>query len=392
MRILLPQIIFYSSAGIILYVYFGYPLLLWFVSLFVRTKVAKGEITPRVSIVIAAHNEASSIEEKINNSLGLDYPPEQKEIIVVSDGSDDGSVAIANRFSSASLKVIDLPRVGKVRALNTAVAASDGEILVFTDANAILEVRALRELVSNFADPNVGGVCGNQRYSSTNSNVGSGENLYWRYDKFIKRLESRIGSTVAADGSLFAIRSELFEPLMNTAQADDHAISSRVVTAGWRLVFDENAVSYEEPPASDRREFKRKIRVVNHTLGSIFDIPEALNPWRTGFYSVELISHKLLRYLVPFLMLTAFAANTVLAPIHTIYQLSLGAQLFFYTAAAIGYFFRNNPIGQLKVFYAPYYFCLANAAALFGMLGRLRGDRFVIWEPRGESAAVSSRR
>jgi cellulose synthase/poly-beta-1,6-N-acetylglucosamine synthase-like glycosyltransferase len=386
--------VFFASAGLILYVYFGYPLLLLAVGRFRRREVRRGPVEPSVTLIIAAYNEEAAIREKIANTLALDYPPERLGIVVASDGSTDGTVAIAREFGDERLSVLDLPRHGKVMALNRAASAATGEILVFTDANAVFEREALRRLVSNFADSTVGGVCGNQRYRRTaaGDSSGDGENLYWKYDKFIKRLESRIGSTVAADGSIYAIRAKLFEPLADPAQADDHAISSRVVTGGMRLVLDETAVSYEEPPAESDREFRRKVRVTNHTFSAILNLPEALDPRVTGFYAVELLSHKLLRYAVPFLMIAAFFSNLLLAGAGTVFRLLLLAQMLFYLCALAGRMWRAERLGRFRLFYVPYYFCLANAAALLGVLSRLKGERFVIWQPRGETSPVIPRR
>jgi cellulose synthase/poly-beta-1,6-N-acetylglucosamine synthase-like glycosyltransferase len=396
MEMTLLKIVFLLSAALILYVYFGYPLLLLFLGLLRKREIMRDEITPPVTIIIAAHNEAQSIAEKLENSLSLNYPRERLEVILASDGSTDETVAIAESFKARGVLVLDLARSGKITALNRAVETARGEILVFTDANAIFEPDALRYLVSNFADAEVGGVCGNQRYRKAGKHAGDssgeGENLYWKYDKFIKRLESRQGSTVAADGSIYAVRAELFAPLGNTAQADDHAISARVVTAGKRLVFDERAVSYEEPPADGRREFRRKVRVTNHTVSSIINLPAALDPRITGFYTVELFSHKILRYAVPFLMIIAFLANSVLIGQGAIYRFMLAAQVLFYICALTGFFLRTNKLGRVKPFYVPYYFCLANAASLLGTLSRLRGDQVVIWQPRGENAPVITRR
>jgi cellulose synthase/poly-beta-1,6-N-acetylglucosamine synthase-like glycosyltransferase len=387
MELIFLKIIFFLSIGLILYVYFGYPLLLLVVGVFLKKTVTRAEITPSATIIIAAHNEANIIREKLENSLELDYPREQFEIIIASDGSTDKTTAIAQRFTDKEVRVLDLPRGGKINALNRAVEAARGEIFVFTDANAIFERDALRVLVSNFADDTVGGVCGNQRYRKPGAgdSSGEGENLYWKYDKFIKRLESGIGSTVAADGSIYAIRASLFQPLEDAAQADDHAISARVVANGLRLVFDERAVSYEEPPVSGDREFRRKIRVTNHTVSSILNLPAAMNPRVTGFYVVELFSHKSLRYLVPFFMIVAFIANLFLLREGAVFQIMFGAQVLFYVCSIVGRLLRDNRFGRVKLFYVPYYFCLANVAALLGVLSRMMGKRVVVWQPRGET-------
>jgi cellulose synthase/poly-beta-1,6-N-acetylglucosamine synthase-like glycosyltransferase len=393
MLVLILKILFFASSGLILYVYFGYPLLLAVASRFMRKPVRRAEIEPMVSILVAAYNEAKVIERKLINALSLEYPEHLIEIVLISDGSDDGTVEIANRFTDDRLKVLDLPRAGKINALNQGARVARGEIFVFTDANAILEPNAVKILVSNFADPEVGGVCGNQRHKGANeSGVGAGENLYWKYDKLIKRLESEVGSAVAADGSLYAIRSGLYEPLSDLAQADDHAISSRVVTSGYRLVFDERAVAYEEPPEEGQREFRRKIRIANHTSASILNLPRAFDPRVTGWYALKLISHKVLRYFVPVLMTTALVANIFLIREGLIYQLAAAGQMLFYACGLLGFLFQRSWLGRLKMFYAPYYFCLANMAAFLGVVSRLRGQRLIAWQPRGDSPAISSRR
>jgi cellulose synthase/poly-beta-1,6-N-acetylglucosamine synthase-like glycosyltransferase len=276
-------------------------------------------------------------------------------------------------------------------ALNQAVAHASGEIIAFTDANAMLEEATLKRLVASFADREVGGVCGNQKYRSTDAgdSAGKGENLYWTYDKFLKHLENKVGSIIAADGSIYAIRKNLFVALDDGAQADDFAISVRVITQGRRLVYEPGAISYEEPPAASDNEFRRKIRVTNHSLRGILNVSEALNPLRTGFYAVELWSHKLLRYMAPLFMITAFAANAfLLAGESGFYHILMLGQMLFYGGALAGYMLRHTKWGRLKFFYVPFYFCLVNAAALLGMLSLLKGDRITVWQPQRDITQV----
>jgi len=269
-----------------------------------------------------------------------------------------------------------------------AVKQARGEVLVFTDANAILEERALRELASNFYDPEVGGVCGNQKYrleQNPNGDCASeGENLYWTYDKWIKQLESKLGSTIAADGSIYAIRKHLFVPISDPAQADDFAISARVVTQGYRLVYEPEAVSYENPPISSDLEFWRKVRVANQSMNGILHLREALNPFKYGFYGIELLSHKVLRYLVPFFLLIAFVINILLSLDSDFYKIILLLQILFYVLAFIGYKARNLNLGRVKIFYGPFYFCLANIAVLLGAIYLISGKRITTWLPERE--------
>jgi cellulose synthase/poly-beta-1,6-N-acetylglucosamine synthase-like glycosyltransferase len=383
------EIIFWASAGLCVYVYAGYPLLLWCLGRVRSRPPVKGPVTPPVSIIIAAHNEARQLASKIENTLALDYPPGLMEIIVASDGSTDATEEIASRYERSGVTLLRLPRCGKMSALNRAAAHAGGEIFVFTDANALLEQSALRELLAPFADAGIGGVCGNQKYgapSNGGDSAGEGENLYWTYDKYLKHLETRVGSTVAADGSLYALRRELYVPVEDGAQADDFAVSARVVTAGRRrLVYEPAAVSVEPRPGASDMEFWRKVRIANHGMRAILDLEGALNPLRTGFYAVQLWSHKTLRYLFPFFAAAALATNVALAQNSGFFRLLLLAQCLFYGLALAGWALRRNPLGRLKPLCVPFYFCLANAAVFLGMLSLLRGYRITTWQPQRET-------
>jgi cellulose synthase/poly-beta-1,6-N-acetylglucosamine synthase-like glycosyltransferase len=379
----ITELVFFSSIVLCGYVYIGYPLLLAVLSTVARRPVRQDESTPSISVIIAAHNEERVIADKLDNTLTLDYPSERREIIVVSDGSTDATEPIVRRYASRGVGLLALPRFGKLVALNQACAEARGEILVFTDANALLERTALRKLIRNFCDPDVGGVCGNKQYrrARAGDSAGHGEDLYWTYDKRLKQWESELGSTVAADGGIYAIRRRLFVPIAEAAQADDFAISARVVTQGYRLVFEPNAIAYEDPPASSEREFWRKVRVTNHSLRGILDLPEALNLHRHGFYAIELLSHKVLRHMIPWFLLIALASNIALALTQRGYQLLLLGQLLFYGAAVVGYRLRHSPWGRIKLFYGPLYFCLANTAALVGWCSLLSNRHIVTWQP-----------
>ena len=379
-----PALTLWACLAVCLYVYFGYPLLVMLLGTLHQRPVRAGDVTPGVSVIIAAHNEAPIIAEKLENMLGADYPAGRMEILVASDGSTDATEAIVRRFASRGVRLLALPRCGKLQALNQAAAQARNEVLVFTDANAFFAPDALRHLVRSFADPEVGGVCGNKQYWWTNTGNGTseGESLYWTYDKRLKDWESRLGSIVAADGAIYAIRARLFVPMTELAQADDFAISARVVVQGFRLVFDPEAIAYERTRTSSGPEFWRKVRVTNHSMRGILNVHDALKPWRYGWYAIELLSHKVLRHLVPWFLLIALASNAALARGSRVYQVLLAGQLLFYGSAAIGYALRRSPWGRQKPFYAPLYFCLANAAAFIGVLSLFRGTRIATWQPQ----------
>lgn len=372
--------LFFICAAVIVYVYFGYPALIFVLAKLRPRPVRRADVTPVMSIIVPVFNEERVIERKIRNSLECDYPPEQLEVIVVSDGSTDATSDIARRHP---VRLVELPRGGKAAALNAGVATARGEVLVFTDANVELDRGALRVLARSFADETVGGVSGKKKYfvRSGGDTTEVGENLYWRYEQWQKTLESAFGSIYAADGTLYAIRRELYVPIADPAQADDIAVSTRVVLQGRRLILDPEAIAYEETPAEGRDEFVRKIRVTNHSLRALFHLGRAL--WFSGFYSVELVSHKLLRHLVPLFLVPLLLANLFLARRGHLFAAALAVQLALYALAAAGALLRHTRLGASKLFSVPYYFCLVNAAALLGVVSIVRGRRVRAWSPRG---------
>jgi cellulose synthase/poly-beta-1,6-N-acetylglucosamine synthase-like glycosyltransferase len=383
--------IFVASAAVCAYLYAGYPLLLWARSRLSPRPVGAAPVEPSVTMVIPVFNEERVLAEKLDNSLGLDYPRDRLEILVVSDGSTDRSEEIAGSYAARGVRLLALPRSGKGAALNAGAAGARHEILVLTDANGLLEPDSLRRLLEPFADPEVGGVCGHKRYRLGRGADATelGENLYWRFDTWQKRLESAAGSVFAADGTLYALRRSLYVPLAELAQADDIAISTRVVLAGLRLVYAPEAVVWEEAPAEGAEEFRRKVRVTNHSLRALLDLGGRL--WTSGFYSVELLSHKLLRHLAPFFLVPLALSSAALAPRGGLYAAAAAAQALFYLLAAAGWLLRRAPAGRSRLFSVPSFFVMVNAAALLGVLSVLRGERRRSWTPRQGLGSSSGR-
>ena len=375
--------LFTLAAVVIVYVYFGYPLLIWVLARSRPRPVAAAAITPSVTMVVPVFNEEDVVETKILNSLSLDYPRDRLEILIVSDGSTDATEAIVRRYEGNGVRLLSIPRSGKAGALNRGVEAASGQILLFTDANVELREDALRRLVRSFADEAVGAVSGRKRYivRQGGDTTEQGENLYWRWDQYQKELESAIGSVFAADGSLYAVRKSLYVPIADPAQADDIAISTRVVLQGYRLVFDPEAVGLEEAPREGTEEFHRKVRVTNHSVRALLNLGRPL--WSSGFYSVELLSHKLIRHLIPFFLVLLLLATMLLAATIPAFRIALLLQLGFYGLAVVGAVLRRRGSGELKIFAIPYYFCLVNAAAFFGVVSIFRGRRVREWSPRG---------
>ncbi|MFP3940758.1 MAG: glycosyltransferase family 2 protein [Thermoanaerobaculia bacterium] len=395
------------SGALVAYVYLGYPALLWVLARLRPRPVAFGLVRPPVTFVVPAHDEEASIGAKIDDCLAQRYPPDRLEVVVVSDGSTDGTEAIVRGRAARDprVRLLAVPRGGKALALNAGARAARGEVLVLTDANALLAPEALVRLVEPFADPEVGGVCGRKRHRPAGEGdaTARGEGLYWRWEQWQKSLESRIGSVYAADGTLYAVRRSLYVPIAEPAQADDIAVSARVPLAGRRLLFEPAAVAWEEPPAEGRAELRRKVRVTNHSLRALWNLGPRL--WRSGFYSVELLSHKLLRHLLPFPLLALLVTNAALvlrlAPgpeaawsgalsgpagtpglLWPLLVLLLAAQGALYALGLAGFLLRGTRAGGLPFLSIPYYFSMVNLAAFLGALSVLRGVRPALWTPR----------
>jgi cellulose synthase/poly-beta-1,6-N-acetylglucosamine synthase-like glycosyltransferase len=382
---------FWGAISVILFAYFGFPLLLYITANLLRKRVRKAPFLPKISLIIAAYNEAQGIAKKIENSLTLDYPADKLEIIIASDGSTDSTVEIANKYLSSNVKVLSFPRRGKIFALRDSLQHASGEILVFSDANTEYHPQALKELAKNFADPSVGGVCGNQLHKNTKTsdNASEGEKLYWQYDKWLKQAETLTGSIVSADGAIYAIRRELFEMPTDTAVTDDFAISTGVITKGYRLVFDANALAYEDPMPNAEKEFSRKVRIMNRGLRGVMMRKSLLNPFKTGFYAVILFAHKVLRRLVPFFLILLLISSLMLLNYAPFYRYFAILQLVFYGLALLGWSIRNTNIAKLKPLYIPFFFCLANAAAFIAVLNILTGKRIEQWTPGRNNPSVS---
>lgn len=385
---MIGEILFWSAAGAIAWTGVGFPIAVSAWGSIRRRRVRQAGIEPTVSVIIAAHNEEQTIARKIGNTLDLDYPSHLLEIIIASDGSTDRTVQLARGFSDRGVRLLALPRLGKIPALNEAVASATGDILLFTDANTHLERSALRNLIRNFADPEVGGVCGNQivRLTGEEDSTASGERLYWGYDKKLKALESATGSIVSADGAIYAIRRELYEPPINSLLNDDFAISTKVIERGKRLVFEKEALAWETASASAEHEFERKVRILSRGFRSVIAARSLLNPLRYGFYSLVLFTHKILRRLTPLFLAGLLAGSILALDRGRFYVLAAILQLGFYAVAMIGGIARSTPWGKNRLIGAPFFFCLTNAAALVGLSHVISGKRIEVWQPRRRGA------
>ncbi|MDX2504311.1 MAG: glycosyltransferase family 2 protein, partial [Gammaproteobacteria bacterium] len=297
------------------YVYLGYPVLLMVLDKVIKDKTIDiADITPIVSLIVSCYNEVDIIEQKIRNCLAIDYPQHQLEILFISDGSDDGTDELIKRYTNDRIKLIRQEgRLGKTMGLNLALAEARGEIVVFSDANAMYEENALKNLVRNFHDTAVGYVVGAAIYKDDEeSTAGSSENIYWQYEIFIKKIESKLHSVVGGDGAIYAIRKFLYEPL-DQEDINDFVNPLQIIAKGYRGIFDADAICYEQTAGDFDKEGKRKQRIVNRSFTGLMKNKTVLNPFKYGFYSFELLSHKLLRWMIPFFIMIAAAGIITLA-------------------------------------------------------------------------------
>jgi cellulose synthase/poly-beta-1,6-N-acetylglucosamine synthase-like glycosyltransferase len=378
--------LFWGCLAYLAYVYVGFPLLTVLRGRLRPRPYDRKRIEPKVSIVIAAHNEADVIEDKIESVLGLDYPPERLEVVIASDGSDDGTDEIVSRAANGRVRLLALDRVGKAAALNAAVDAAEGDVLVFTDANSILSKQAVRELVEPLADPAIGGVAGNQVYFKPTSGDSSvvGEQQYWNFDRILKQAQSAAGSVTGATGALYSIRRGLFRPVRADVN-DDLLTSLRVIEQGYRLVFAPKAVAYEHVVETASQTFSRRVRVMARGLRCVVVMRELLDPRRYGFFSIQLLSHKLLlrTAVIPLVLLAAW--NAVLWNHGWFYRAALIAQGCFYLLGLLGIVFADRRFAKWKPFAIPAYFVLINAAAAKAIWQLLRGEKHERWTPRSSA-------
>jgi cellulose synthase/poly-beta-1,6-N-acetylglucosamine synthase-like glycosyltransferase len=378
-------IVFWAAVLLVLYAYVLYPVLLLLLTVGRRAgEYAPWDEWPSVSLIIAAHNEEAVLGEKLENSLVLEYPPSALEIIVASDGSTDATEAIAESFAARGVRLHKvLQRGGKTQAQNEAVRLASGRFLIFSDANSMYQPHALKKLLAPFADAQVGCVCGELRYANPQGDAaGKGEGIYWRYEQFLKRRESALSSTLGANGSIYALRRELFEEL-DVDIISDFIMPVRVWRKGFRAVYEPSAVAEEQSCASFASEFRRRTRIIARSLHGLWSERAVLNPLAHGFFAFQMFSHKLLRWLVPLALLVALLSNVLLAE-HEPYRTLLLLQGLVYTLALLGNVLSAS-LGRFALFYVPAHFCAINAGALLGLLSFISGRRYRVWQPTSRS-------
>jgi cellulose synthase/poly-beta-1,6-N-acetylglucosamine synthase-like glycosyltransferase len=373
------ELIFWLSGAVVAYVYIGYPLLLKLAHLaFGRAPSHPPAVEPPVTLVISAFNEEASIREKLENTLQLDYPADRLQVLVVSDASDDRTDDIVREFADRGVRLLRMAeRGGKTVGLNAAIREARGEVVVFSDANAMYRRDALRRLSAPFADRTVGAVVGESTYHDSETASEASESLYWKYETAIKRLESETGSVVGGDGAIYAIRRGLYVPMRADALSD-FVNPLQIVKSGHRCLYEPAAQSVEKAAEGFDREFRRKVRIVNRAWRAMLSMPELLNPFRHGFFALKLISHKLLRWLAPVFLAVLLVTNLALLGKGPFYAASLVAQLAFYALALAGHLLRQRQ-HMPRLLSVPYYFTMVNIASARGILDAFKGETYTTW-------------
>src|SRR5947209_2209427 len=324
---LLAELMFWLGVAALFYTHAGYPVLLVIVSRLRPRPVRKADLNPGVSVIITAYNEERDLAAKLENTLALDYDPERLEVIVASDCSTDRTDEIARTFAPRGVRLHRQPeRLGKTAAQNEAVARSRGEVILFSDATTMYSPDVLRVMMPNFADPSVGCVAGRLVYvDPAQSAVGRGARSYWGYETFLKRHESRACSLIGASGCLYAVRRSAYVPLYHEA-CSDFIICTKMVEQGLRAVYERDAVCTEETNRRSDNELKMRVRVIAQTFTDLWRHRAMLNPFRSGFFAVQLFSHKVMRYFVPFFLVGTLFSSSALAPQSRVYLIIFIAQ------------------------------------------------------------------
>ncbi len=384
------EIAFWVSLAIIAYTFVGYGLVLW---LLVRVKrVLKKPVAlpvppdgqlPTCCLIVAAYNEEAEIERKIKNSLALAYPAHKLSILFVTDGSSDRTPDIVAAHPEVRL-MHEPARRGKIHAVHRAVAASDADILVFTDANTVLNPDALLVLCKHYQNPRIGAVSGEKRIASGETADAStaGEGFYWKYESTLKKWDAELHSLVGSAGELFSIRRSLYQPVPPNTVLDDFMISMNIAKQGYRVAYEPAAYAVETASANVEEELKRKVRIAAGGIQSIVWLWPLLLPFKRPLLTFQYVSHRVLRWTVtPFLLVLLFVVSAVLAfrDAGWFYQLAFFGQVVFYALACCGWYVAQREL-KAKIVFIPYYFCVMNYAVVAGLFRYLKGNQSVAWE------------
>lgn len=384
------------AIGVVFFSYAGYGVVLFllikikraFFGKFIPPQYAE-ENLPEVTFMVAAYNEESWIEEKIRNTLALDYPADKLRFYFVTDGTTDGTNEKIVRFpTSRRIELFFQPeRRGKIAAVERVMEFVETPITVFTDANTDINPQAIRQMVRHFANPKVGAVAGEKRVRmGERDDAGASEGLYWKYESLLKKWDSELYSVVGAAGELFALRTDLYQPVEKDTLIEDFVMTMRIAKRGYKVVYEPDAYAAESKSASVGEELKRKIRISAGGLQAVWRLRALLNflpsPLGFGCLSFQYISHRVLRWtLAPLFLPLIFLANMliVLRGGGLLYELLFSAQTLFYIAAILGWIMETKQL-KIKVLFVPYYFCMMNYSVYMGFLRLVKGRQSVVWD------------
>jgi poly-beta-1,6-N-acetyl-D-glucosamine synthase len=389
------EVLFWLSLFIVFYTFLGYGIVLYMLvrvrRLFKGKRLAPGldQDFPTLTLVIAAYNEESIIEEKIADTLGLSYPEGKLKLVFVTDGSSDRTPELVARYPQ--IKLMHTPvRSGKILAMHRAMGEVDTEVVVFTDANTFLNKDALLLIARHYADASVGAVSGEKRVmQDALSDATAGEGFYWKYESTLKKWDSELYSVVGAAGELFSVRRSLYRSVEPDTILDDFMISMQIAEKGYRIVYEPDAYASELSSENIKEELKRKVRIAAGGIQSILRLKKLMNPFHDPLLSFQYISHRVLRWTVtPFLMILALVLNIIIVARTggVVYQLILVGQVAFYLLALAGWVLERQKI-KIKALFVPYYFCMMNYAVLAGIRRYFKGAQSAAWEKAKRKSA-----
>ncbi|MBK6964366.1 MAG: glycosyltransferase family 2 protein [Bacteroidales bacterium] len=384
-------IFFWILIFIVFYAYAGYGIVLYALVKLKRIMFSKAirhnpDFEPEVTLFVAAYNEKDFIKAKVENSLALDYPENKLKLVWVTDGSDDGTPELLK--SHPRLEVYHQPeRAGKIGAMNRGMKLVNTPIVIFTDANTMLNPEAIRNIVRHYADPKVGGVAGEKRIAKKDKDAaaGAGEGIYWKYESALKRLDSELYSVVGAAGELFSVRTALFHDVEKDTLLDDFILTMRITQQGYIVKYEPEANATETSSANVEEELKRKVRISAGGLQSVVRLKSLLNIFKYKTLSWQYISHRVLRWtLAPLALPFIFILNLIIAMekglfVPGFYTLLFWGQVVFYIAALAGWYLENRKL-KVKVLFVPYYFFIMNLSVYLGFRRFIKGRQTVNWE------------
>lgn len=374
--------LFFIPLFLLFYTFAGYPILLFFISLFLKKEIKRATILPEVTIIIPVHNEEKTIRNKLDNCLAASYPEAKLKIVVVSDNSTDDTERVVKSFPEERVNFLSLPfRGGKVMAQNYAVNQCNSEIVIFTDVAITTEPNSIKTIVENFNDPSIGAV------SCKDVIIGDalktrGEGGYIKYDMLVRRLTTKVGSLIGVTGGFYAVRIEIAKGGWNPAFPPDFYVALRTIKRGLRVIEDDRVKAYYKTSSKEWDELPRKVRTITRGMTALFSKANRtlLNPFKYGLITLELFSHKIFRWMTPFFLVFLFFFNILALNSHPFLKWILCLQIMFYLVGIILYF-GPAVLRKSGIFKIIFYFMIANVSIVLSWFGFLTGKRYVKWQP-----------